>query len=172
MPKNKGATKGQFKIADLNSLPFESNQFDLVFLNDVVEHVRRTILIKTLEEYKRLIKPNGKICLEFPPWTSWDASHLYDTIYIPWCQLFFSDQTLVSVIKILNPKPRFGKLSVVEHFQELNRITILEFWDIIGKLGFRVISSDRRMIKRKNFLKNIPFLNKYLTTWVVAILSK
>jgi len=65
------------------------------------------------------------------------------------------------MIKILNPKPRFGNLSVIEHFQEYNRITILEFGDIIGKLGFTGVSSDRRIVG--DSFKITPFITIFLT---------
>jgi len=149
-----------------------SDTFDLIFLNDVVEHIRRPVLVEALQECKRVVKPNGKICLEFPPWTSWDASHLYDYIYIPWCQLLFSDDTLMSVLERMDLNPRFGRLSAFEHFKELNRITIAEFWDIVRNINLKTDQSERRMIMKKRFLKYIPFINKYLTTRVVAILSK
>ena len=156
--KKKGMLNIQFKIAELNKLPFESDSFDLIFLNDVVEHIRRPVLIEALKECKRVVKPNGRICLEFPPWTSWDAAHLYDYIYIPWCQLFFSDETLINVLGRMDLKPRFGRLSTTQFFQELNRITIAEFWDIISRLDLKVINSDRRMIKKNKFSSTFHFL--------------
>ena len=72
----------------------------------------------------------------------------------------------------MNLKPRFGRLSAKQHFEELNRITIAEFWNIISRLELKVVNSDRRMIKKNKFFKHVPFFNKYLTTRVVAILSK
>ena len=51
--KKKGVFNVQFKVADLNTLSFESNKFDIVFLNDVVEHIRRPVLKSALEECKR-----------------------------------------------------------------------------------------------------------------------
>lgn len=158
--KRKETSNVQFKTADVSALPFDSNRFDVIFLNDVVEHISRSALMSALKECKRVIKPNGRICLEFPPWTSWDASHLYDTIYIPWCQLIFSTETLVSVIKTMNPKPGFSKLSVIDHFLELNRLTIPEFKDIIQELNFKVINTYQLMIKSKKVLKHLPIINK------------
>ena len=170
--KKKGVLNAEFIIGSLYTLPFKSNKFDIIFLNDVVEHIRRPILISALEECKRVIRVNGRICLEFPPWTSPYAAHLYDYIYIPWCQLLFSSVTLINVIKRMKPKPRYGKLSFIEHFQELNHITIKEFKDIIGKLDFKVINFELHMIKNIKILRYIPFLNKYLITHVIAVLSK
>jgi len=170
--ESKETSNVQFKTADLNALPFDSNKFDIIFLNDVVEHLRKPILMNAFKECKRVIKPNGRICLEFPPWTSWDASHLYDYIYTPWCQLIFSTETIVNVIKKMNPKPRYGKLSVIDHFLELNRLTIMEFKEIIQELNFRVLNTYPLMIKSKQILKRLPFVNKYLTRRFVAILTK
>ncbi|MCX6664743.1 MAG: methyltransferase domain-containing protein [Euryarchaeota archaeon] len=170
--KQRGALNTEFMVGSLDSLPFESNKFDIVFLSDVIEHIRRPILIKALEECKRVVKTNGRICLEFPPWTSNDAAHLYNYIYIPWCQVVFSPETLINVTKKMNPKPRHGGLSVIEHFQELNHITIKEFKDIIRELDFKVINFETLMIKNIKTLRYIPFFNRYLTSRVVAVLSK
>lgn len=170
--KKKDVLNAKFILGSLDSLPFRSNKFDIIFLNDVTEHIKKPILIKALAECKRIIKPNGRICIEFPPWTSPYASHLYDYIYTPWCQLLFSDRTLINVTKRMKPEPRHGKLTVIEHFQELNHITIEEFEDIIKKLDFKIINLEYRMIKNINILRYIPLLNKYLTSRVVAVLSK
>ncbi|MFI5134365.1 MAG: class I SAM-dependent methyltransferase [Chitinophagales bacterium] len=169
----KSATGIKFIVGNLANLPFEAESFDFIFLNDVVEHLERPILESALAECKRVIKANGKICMEFPPWTSYDAAHLYDFIYIPWCQVFFSDKTLINVMRrIAKVPPTVGKLSHEEHFLELNRITIKEAKQLFRKLQFKIIYFDLNTLFRVRFLKYIPFFNKYLTRRVVAVLSK
>ncbi len=168
----KGISNVEFMVGNLEALPFESNTFDVIFLNDVVEHIRRPILVNALKECKRVIRENGRICLEFPPWTGSDASHLYNHIYIPWCHLLFSSETLINVTKRMPHPGRYGKMSIIEHFQELNHITIKEFEDIIRILEFKVIHYEHHMIKNIKRLRYIPFFNKYLTSRVVAVLSK
>jgi ubiquinone/menaquinone biosynthesis C-methylase UbiE len=170
--KKKGIFNAQFKIADLSSLPFESDTFDVVFLNDVVEHIRRPALTRVFEECRRVVKSDGRICLEFPPWSNWSAAHLYDYIYIPWCQFLFSDETLINVIRRMNPGHGFGRLSVIEHFKELNHVTVAEVMKISKKLDLKIIHSEMRMIKGKNYLKHIPLLNKYMVSRFVAVLAK
>jgi ubiquinone/menaquinone biosynthesis C-methylase UbiE len=170
--EKKGTKNVEFSVAGLHAIPFKGDEFDIIFLNDVVEHIRRPLLVDALSECRRVVKPGGLICLEFPPWTSPDAAHLYDYIYIPWCQFLFSTDTLVKATEKMNPAARHGKLSYIEHFKELNRITIEEFKDAIAMLEFEVINFDRRMIKGIAFLQAIPFLNLFLTTRVVAVLSK
>ena len=89
----------EYYAASVADLPFADNSFDYVILNDVVEHIERPILEAALKELMRVVKPEGRILLEFPPWSSHDAAHLYDFISIPWCQFFFSDETLKTVVR-------------------------------------------------------------------------
>jgi len=66
----KGATNAIFQIESLDKMSFPSNTFDLIFLNGVLEHVRREIMQPALAELKRVLKPGGKLLVEFPPWSS------------------------------------------------------------------------------------------------------
>ncbi|UCF79184.1 MAG: class I SAM-dependent methyltransferase [Candidatus Eiseniibacteriota bacterium] len=169
---SRNVSNASFVRADLGALPFEPDTFDFVVLNDVVEHLRKPILTRALEECRRVICTGGRIFLEFPPWASPDAAHLYDYIHIPWCHLLFSPETLVNVTQRMNPEPRYGKLSVIEHFQELNQITVEEFLGLVRALDFRVINFEIRMIRNLKVLKYVPVLSKYLISRAVAVLSK
>lgn len=163
----------EFIHGSLAAMPFESDKFDVIIINDAIEHITRPILIKSFEEFKRVLKPGGRICLEFPPWSSFDASHLYDYISIPWCQLLFSQKTLINVMNSMHPDQEVVSISsLIEQYQELNRITIKEFKGIVNKLGFKVIALDLNMVFNKKFMKYIPILNKYWTRRVVGVLSK
>jgi SAM-dependent methyltransferase len=48
--------------------PFEDNQFDEVFMKDVLEHLPDTI--KTFEELYRITKPGAKVFIAVPYWNS------------------------------------------------------------------------------------------------------
>jgi len=171
--RRKGASLPQFMVGNLADLPFENDHFDVIFLNDVVEHIERPILVKALSECKRVLKPGGKICLEFPPWSSFDAAHLYDFIHIPWCQVVFSDQTLLNVLNKLAPnQATVSQLTYEQHYKELNKITIQEFHKIVKELEFKIIRLDQIMLLKQQYMKFIPVINKYLTRRVTAILSK
>jgi ubiquinone/menaquinone biosynthesis C-methylase UbiE len=170
---SKNASLPQFMVGNLAALPFESDHFDVIFLNDVVEHIERPILVAALKECKRVLKPRGRICIEFPPWTSYDAAHLYDYIHMPWCHVFFSDRTLMNVMKKLAPhKPEVGTLSYEAHYYELNKLTIGEFRSMVNELGFSIVHLDQLILFQQQFLKHIPILGKYLTRRVTAVLSK
>lgn len=168
---SKGALKLGFLVADLSALPFPPSTFDVIILSDVVEHIRRPILKDTFTECSRLVRPDGKIYLQFPPWSCYNASHLFDYISVPWAHLIFSEETLINVTKKYDPQPRIGELSYTEHFRQLNRIGVSEFLDIVTECDLAVNRLERRMIKNINALRYLPVLRKYLTTRILAVLS-
>nr|WP_319540024.1 methyltransferase domain-containing protein [uncultured Methanospirillum sp.] len=51
--------------------PFVDNQFDEIYMKDVLEHLPNTI--QTLEEIYRITKLHGKIFIAVPYWNSWEA---------------------------------------------------------------------------------------------------
>lgn len=167
----RNATNVELIQGSIASMPFEDNTFDIILLNDVVEHISRPILKEALKECKRVLKSGGKICLEFPPWQSRDAAHLYDHIYIPWCQVFFSDKTLLNVSEKLSPPERHGKMSVAEHYKDLNRITRKKFHQLVKEIEFTILLDERSMLYWSK-LKYVPLINTYLTDRVVMVLSK
>ena len=64
-------TRGiEVEVADLDDgLPFESESFDVVHANQVIEHVRRTDLL--LREIRRVVKPDGIVCISTNNLASW-----------------------------------------------------------------------------------------------------
>ncbi len=169
----KGAKNIQFRVESLADLPFEDDSFDIIMMNDVIEHIDIKILNEALKECKRVLRPGGKLCAEFPPWTSYDASHLMDYINIPWCQVIFSDKTLINVVKHKGVKEsKIGTLNAIEHYKELNKITQKKFHDIVDKIGFNILVLKPRILLNIKFIAYIPFINKYLTRRIVAVLTK
>lgn len=53
-----------FKIADAVNLPFNKNDFDLIFSIAVIHHIpTKTLRIKMVREINRVLKPGGKIII-------------------------------------------------------------------------------------------------------------
>lgn len=53
-----------FKIVDLKSTNYKSNQFDLIICNHVLEHIKEVDL--AVKELKRILKPKGLMILNVP----------------------------------------------------------------------------------------------------------
>lgn len=168
----KNVKNATFMVANFIDIPFESNKFDIIILNDVVEHIRTDYLEPALLELKRVLKPGGKLFIEFPPWTSPFAAHLYDHISIPWCHYLFSERILIKYVESKNLEDRFGKLSYIEHFKELNKLKKKAFIRLMQKVNFIELHFQQRIIKNLNFLKVVPILNDFVTNRIVAVYTK
>jgi SAM-dependent methyltransferase len=170
--EKKGISDIDFIISPIHKTNFSSNYFDIIILHDVLEHIRADLLEKSLIELFRILKPGGKIYIQFPPWTSPFAAHLYDYINIPWCHYLFNEKTLINFIEKNKEVKRFGKLSYIEHFKELNKIDYKKFLKLMDKTGFKKELLTRRVIKNIRILSYLPFVNELLTLRIIAIYTK
>jgi predicted SAM-dependent methyltransferase len=62
-------------------LEFKTGSFDLVFLNDVVEHLYPEPLEKTMGEIQRVLKPNGQLVIHTMP-NAFLSKPLYNLIRV------------------------------------------------------------------------------------------
>ena len=53
-------------LANITSLPFKDNSFDLLYSSSVIEHFGRREWVHILAEWSRVIKPLGKIYISTP----------------------------------------------------------------------------------------------------------
>lgn len=49
-----------------NNLPFTNNQFDVVFLNHVIEHINPQLASPFIDRLSEIIKPSGVVCVATP----------------------------------------------------------------------------------------------------------
>jgi predicted SAM-dependent methyltransferase len=55
---------------DITKLPFEDNSVDLIYSSHVLEYFDRTEVLDVLNEWKRVLKPNGTLRLAVPDFKS------------------------------------------------------------------------------------------------------
>ncbi len=132
--------KFDYKVCDGASLPFEDCTFDTVIMNDAFEHVQSPEDV--LSEIKRILTPNGRAYINFPPYNHPYGAHLSDTINIPWVHLFFSEKTLIKAYKIAVKGLPDGESRIKfrisenesgkEYFSYINKMTLKRF-DTIRK---------------------------------------
>ena len=91
--------KFTFVCASAYDLPMEDNSFDTIIMNDFMEHVDRPD--EALREALRLIRPGGRIYINFPPYYHPFGFHMSDVINMPWVHVFFSDKSLIEAYKRL-----------------------------------------------------------------------
>lgn len=121
------------------SLPADS--VDTVIMNDAMEHVSRPEAV--LAECARILKPGGRLYVNFPPYGHPYGAHLSDLISIPWVHVFFRDKTLIAAYKTLSRTVPDGAERVAfrigkdaagrEIFSYINKMTLKRFEDIRKK---------------------------------------
>jgi len=86
------ADKFTFHLGSADALPFADGSFDTIIMNDFMEHTSKPEA--TLREALRLLAPDGRIYINFPPYGHPYGAHMSDLINMPWVHCFFSENTL------------------------------------------------------------------------------
>ena len=148
--------------------------------------------VKTLAEAKRVLKKDGLICISFATWFSPSGSHLNDWIYIPWNNVFFSEKTLIKVLKQLSLSEKYIAFQFPNINNEtlpikledlgagnLNKITLMEFGRIVKKTGMKIKLFNLGMNSKNptlnlifKVLSKIPFINEFFGGEMAIVLQK
>ena len=102
--------------ADICNLPFEDNQYDIIFCNHVLEHIPDDT--KAMQELYRVLKPGGMAILQIPQ----DLNRA----------VTFTDDT------ITNQKERAEIFGQYDHVRIYGR----DYFDKLRSIGFTVIEED------------------------------
>ncbi|MTI71512.1 MAG: class I SAM-dependent methyltransferase [Firmicutes bacterium] len=171
----------EFLLEDAKEMSFDDNSFDVIIINDAMEHV--DFPKEVLDECYRVLKPEGKIFLNFPPYYHPFGAHLSDVIGIPWVHLFFNDDTLIKgykdLVKNLPDGDKRIKFRISkdnkgnEYFSYINKMTIKRFNNILPKTDFKI--RYYKEVPLRNFFKPltlIPGIKEAFVKMVVVILEK
>lgn len=173
--------KFQFILGDAANVPFGDNFFDTIIMNDAMEHVDEPL--KVLNECYRVLKPGGRLYVNFPPYYHPYGAHLSDVMGFPWIHLFFSDETLIKVYKDLVEDLPDGQSRIDfrisrdekgrEYFSYINRMTIKRFNKILNETDYQIIYYQEVPLRKfLTPLARAPFLKEGLVKMVVSILQK
>lgn len=170
-----------FICADAAKLSFSDNFFDTIIMNDAMEHVDKPL--EVLNECYRVLKPGGRLFVNFPPYYHPFGAHLSDVIGIPWVHMFFSEKTLVKGYKELVQKHpdsqkriafRIGKKeNGEEYFSYINKMTLRRFYKILPQTRYKCFY--QREVPLRGFLSasaKIPVLKEMFVKMAVYILEK
>lgn len=173
--------KFRFLLQDAAHMSFESNFFDTIIMNDAMEHVDKPL--EVLKECLRVLKPGGRLYLNFPPYYHPYGAHLSDAMGMPWIHLFFSEKTLIASYKELVKGLPDGEKRINfriskdeqgnEYFSYINKMTISRFKKILKQTDFKI--KYYREVPLRKFLKpvsSLPVLKEGFVKMVVCVLEK
>lgn len=175
------ADKFRFVCASAFDLPFEDCSFDVIIMNDFVEHVSDPE--GALREAMRLLAPGGRIYINFPPYYHPYGAHLSDAVNMPWIHLLFPEKALVAAYKELikglpDEKERLSLRIYTnergeEYFGYINKMKLKRFKRILASLGLQPVYY-REVPLRPYFsiLAKLPGLKEIFVKMAVCTLEK
>ena len=171
----------RFVTGDAAESGFPDDTFDTVVMNDAMEHVDRPEAV--LAEVRRILKPGGRLFVNFPPYNHPYGAHLSDLIAIPWVQAFFSEQDMIDAYKELAKTVPDGEKRVnfriskredgTEYFSYINHMTLKRFQKI--KAGTPLTVEYYREVPLRPFLAplaKLPGLKEYFVKMAVTVFRK
>lgn len=170
-----------FVLGDAANTSFSDNMFDTIIMNDAMEHVDKPEAV--LRECRRILKPGGRLFVNFPPYNHPYGAHLSDLITIPWVQCFFDDATMIAAYKELCKTVPDGEERIAfristdekgkEYFSYINRMTIKRFQRIRRSVGMRMDYYYEAPLRSfLTPLARLPFFKEYFVKMVVCVFQK
>ncbi|MCR4963462.1 MAG: class I SAM-dependent methyltransferase [Firmicutes bacterium] len=173
--------KFTFAVASACALPFADNSFDTIIMNDFMEHVSQPR--QALAEARRLLTPEGRIFINFPPYYHPFGAHLSDTINMPWVHLFFREKTLVAaykdLIRGLPDEAERLQLKIGldgqgrEAFTYINKMTLKKFKSMLQDMG--ITPQYYREAPLRSYFKLLartPLLKEMFVKMAVCVIGK
>jgi len=159
MKRRHGLDNAFFEKRDILERPLEG-QYDLIFLNDVAEHIPYPALEAIFRQLKERLAPGGRIFVSYPPWASPYASHVTRVTHLPWCQ-FLPEPLLLRWIERKNMALTGEHESdLVAAYQGLNRLTHRRLATVVAQAGLAPVLRLSHSILRK-----IPGLRHWNVRW-------
>jgi len=171
--------KCEFLVEDASKLSFEDESFDLVVLNDVMEHVSEPV--KVLAEAGRVLRKGGRVFINMEPYFHPNGSHMMDVFTMPWNHVFFSEKFRIRMYKKLvkdlpdgeeRVKFRISEGEDGEYVGYLNHMTIGRFEEILAASYLEPIYLERKVFRRFYLLARLPILREFFTRFLVVVLEK
>ncbi len=162
-------------------LPYTENQYDVVVLHDVFEHLDyKDDVVRKLAAYA---KPTGKIMITFPPYYSAYGAH-QQLLHGAWPKLPFFHLLPFALTKIL-PRIKDEAPHIVEEIQKLGRLKMgmKKFEAIVERNGLKVAGKQAYLISPNHIrfglkpipagkVAEIPIIGEVVCTGVVYLLAK
>ncbi len=170
-----------FILGDALNLPVDDNSFDVVIMNDFMEHIYDPE--KAVKEALRVLKQGGRLYINFPPYYHPMGIHMSDVIGIPWVHMLFSQKTLIDAYKDLvkglpDEKERLSlRFSTDENGKEyisyLNKMTIRKFHAIAKKMNLDIYWYNEIPLRSyfKLFTKT-PLLKEMFVKMCACVIEK
>ena len=187
--KEKGVSNCFFKTGYAEEMPYEDEGFDVILMDDVLEHVNDPE--KVMRECSRVLKREGTLIAKFPSFKMAYAHHLDRAIVFPGLHYFLSMKTWAAGFNdiLLQPKHQltfepFDKVVSTKYHRcitmNLNGLDFAAFQEIVHQSSFEPLilkliplgsRGGRRKILKKIYdtVFEMKYLQEFLAHFVLFI---
>ena len=95
----------EYKLGNLNEIPVEDGSIDTVVAFDCLEHVMSPRAI--IQEWRRILKPGGRVLVEWYPYKAHNGPHLDNLVPVPWAHIIFGEEAVVRTAERIYDLPEF-----------------------------------------------------------------
>ena len=150
-----------FHQADAKTLPFPDDEFDVIVSRAVVEHLHQWELLCMLQEFKRVLKPNGNVVIATHP-NVWYREYGFHIVCV-----------LKRLLPLLRKASGEAEVSRIPHAEResglhVNEQSILSLRKTLKKTGFRskVWLGPRFAYCRERLVKEFGLLGVFLYLFI------
>ena len=185
----------QFVEGDVSGIPVPDCSVDVITAFDCLEHVMDPEAI--LAEWARVLRPGGRVLIEWFPYKGPWGPHMEALIPVPWAHVLFGEKAMFRAAATIYDDPDFvprhwdleadgskrpNKWKQWESFEEqgyINRLDLPTFRKQVAKSGLRFDRLDLSGFGDTGAKKAIgdalmalPVLGEYATSYTVIALEK
>lgn len=145
--------KIRFLAGDVRRIALPDKCLDVIVSTNTFEHIFG--VEEALRECARILRPGGRLLISFPPYYSPWGAHLVNWIRFPWCQVLFSEKTLVAAARRIEARTRLNdwmpesiRLDLTGHDEvpHLNRMRVRDFEALLPRVPLRIVHSSCKAI--------------------------
>jgi SAM-dependent methyltransferase len=151
---NQAGANVRFVRGCADRLPLPDQSCDVIVAFDCMEHVMRPANI--MEEWHRVLRPGGRVLIEWYPYKGPWGPHMEALIPLPWAHFIFGQAAMFRTAEMIYDLPEFtprhwdldeqgkkkpNKWRQWSNFREqgyINELTLREFSHVARDLGFKI----------------------------------
>ncbi|NJM50590.1 MAG: class I SAM-dependent methyltransferase [Sphingomonadales bacterium] len=185
----------RFILGETSGLPAKENSVDTILAFDCMEHIMAPQEI--MAEWSRVLRPGGKVLIEWYPFKGPYGPHMNSLIPMPWAHILFGERALFETAARIYDEPNFiphhwdldergrkrpNKWAQYKSFAEqgyLNQLDIAGFKALTEQTGFDIVRQDNRGFGHGGakkavgqILMQLPLISEYFVNYTLVELQK
>ncbi len=181
----------EFRVGDTRGIPVEDHSFDTLIAFDCMEHIMEPEPI--LDEWRRVLRPGGRVMIEWVPFKSPWGPHMEALVPIPWAHVVFGERAMFTTCQRIYESDSYvhrswdydeqgalkpNKWRQWSSFQEqgyINELSEDDFKRLVDRKGFDIVRYEKHTFGSlpardvtAPLLMKTPVIHEYMTSFIIV----